>query len=390
MTSRKPITGPLQGIRVLDLTRLLPGPLGTMLMADMGAEVIKIEDPNHPDYVRAFPPYLNGESANYLSFNRSKLSLTLDYHSEEGKGFFFDLVKTADFVIEQFRPGFLDKIGIGYEAANKINPKIIYVSVTGYGQIGPYAHLAGHDLNYLAYSGVLGLTGKTNEAPIIPGVQLADIAGGSYMTVIAALSALHARTQTGKGQHVDVSMTDAVMPLLSAVYALEAGGMADVERGKMPLSGGLPNYGIYQCQDGKYIALGTLEPKFWGKFCTLINQPDWMMFVLPKNSEELANFKAKINQLFETQPQGYWIEFGLKNDLLISPIYDLKDLENDPHLQAREMIVIQEHPQAGIFKSIGIPIKFSSTPAQPSWIAPKMGEDTEAILETLKESLNKS
>lgn len=389
MFSRKPTTGPLQGLRVLDLTRLLPGPLGTMLMADMGAEVIKIEDPNHPDYVRAFPPYLNGESVNYLSFNRSKLSLLLDYQSEKGKALFFDLVKTADFVIEQFRPGFLDKIGIGYETAKQVNPRIIYISVTGYGQTGPYAHLAGHDLNYLAYSGVLGLTGEANQAPVVPGVQLADIAGGSYMTVIAALSALQARTQTGKGQHVDVSMTDAVMPLLSAVYALEAGGMTNVQREKMPLSGGLPNYGVYKCQDGKYIALGTLEPKFWSKFCTLVNQPEWMLFVLPKNSEELDDFKAKISLLFESQSQSFWIELGFKNDLLISPVYDLKDLETDPHLQARQMIVTQEHPRAGIFKSIGIPIKFSETPAQPSWVAPTMGEDTEAILETLKESQTK-
>jgi crotonobetainyl-CoA:carnitine CoA-transferase CaiB-like acyl-CoA transferase len=386
MSSRKPIFGPLQGIRILDLTRLLPGPLGTMLMADMGAEVIKIEDPNYPDYVRAFPPYLNGESANYLAFNRSKLSLVLDYQSSEGKKLFFELLKTADVVVEQFRPGSLDKMGIGYEVAKTINPKIIYVSVTGYGQNGPYAHLAGHDLNYIAYAGVLGMTGEANNAPIIPGVQLADIAGGSYMTVIATLSALHARTKTGKGQHVDVAMTDAVMPLLSAVYALEAGGMSNIERGKMPLSGGMPNYGVYRCQDGKYVALGTLEPKFWSKFCTLVNQPEWIAFILPKNEEQLAEFKSKIGQLFESQPQRYWIDVGLKNDLLISPVYDLKDLENDPHLQAREMIVTQEHPRAGKFKSIGIPIKFSETPAKPSWTAPIMGEDTEAILGELNQN----
>ncbi len=385
MASRKPITGPLQGIRILDLTRLLPGPLGTMLMADMGAEVIKIEDPNRPDYVRAFPPYLNGESANYLSFNRSKLSLALDYQSSEGKKLFFELVKTADVVVEQFRPGFLDKIGIGYEVAKTINPKIIYVSVTGYGQNGPYAHLAGHDLNYIAYAGVLGMTGEINNAPVIPGVQLADIAGGSYMTVIATLSALHARNTTGKGQHVDVAMTDAVMPLLSAVYALEAGGMANIERGQMPLSGGMPNYGVYRCQDGKYVALGTLEPKFWSKFCTIVNKPDWMRFVLPKNSEELSDFKSKIAQLFQTHPQSYWVNLSLEHDLLIAPVYDLKDLEDDPHLQAREMILEQEHPRAGKFKSIGIPIKFSETPAKPSWNAPIMGEDTEAILSDLNQ-----
>ncbi|MFN8349686.1 MAG: CaiB/BaiF CoA-transferase family protein [Spirosomataceae bacterium] len=386
MASRKPDTGPLQGIRILDLTRLLPGPLGTMLMADMGAEVIKIEDPNHPDYVRVFPPYLHGESVNYLSFNRSKLSVALDYQSKAGKTVFLELIKTADVVIEQFRPGFLDKLGIGYATAKTINPRIIYVSVTGYGQTGPYAHLAGHDLNYMAYSGILGLTGEPEKAPVVPGVQLADIAGGSYMTVIAALSALHARIRTGEGQHVDVSMTDAVMPLLSAAYALEAGGSTPAERGKMPLSGGLPNYGVYGCQDGKYIALGTLEPKFWGKFCLLVNRPDWITWILPENEDALAEFKANIGHLFNSQPQCYWVKLGQQHDLLLSPVYDLKELENDPHLQARQMILHQQHPRAGMFKSIGVPLKFSATPARPAWAAPLMGEDTKAILEALHKS----
>lgn len=353
-----------------------------MLMADMGAEVIKIEDPNNPDYVRVFPPYLNGESINYLSFNRSKLSLTLDYGSEKGRQTFFELVKTADVVVEQFRPGFLDKIGIGYEAAKAVNPQIIYVSVTGYGQYGPYAKLAGHDLNYIAYAGVLGMTG--DAAPTVPGVQMADIAGGSYMTVIATLSALHARVRTGMGQQVDVAMTDAVMPLLSAVYALHAGGDAKAERGKAPLSGGLPNYGVYACADGKFVALGTLEPKFWGKFCTLVNRPDWTMYVLPKNEAELADFKQQIGHLFLEHSQAHWVDFGLQNDLLISPVYDLADLEHDPHLQAREMILTQQHPRAGTYKTIGVPLKFSSTPAQPAWLAPIMGEDTEAILTQLR------
>ena len=374
--------GPLLGIQILDLTRLLPGPLGTMLMADMGADVIKIENPESPDYVRAFPPYLNGESANYLSFNRSKRSLALNYNKPEGRETFLKLVEKADVVVEQFRPGFLDKMGMGYEAAKAINPQIIYVSITGYGQTGPYAHLAGHDLNYTAYAGVLGITGNADDAPIVPGVQLADIAGGSYMSVIGTLAALQARTRTGQGQHVDVSMTDAVMPLLSAVYALHAGGQV-VARGSAPLSGGLANYGVYQCGDQKYVALGTLEPKFWGRFCTLVQQPDWLGFILPKNATELADFKNKIGQLFKTQPQQYWIELGLGQDLLISPVYNLADLENDPHLQARQMIVTQQHPRAGVFKTIGIPIKFSETPAQPAWPAPIMGEDSADILANL-------
>ncbi|MFN8353759.1 MAG: CaiB/BaiF CoA-transferase family protein [Spirosomataceae bacterium] len=377
-----PTQGPLSGIRILDLTRLLPGPLGTMLMADMGADVIKIEHPEQPDYVRMFPPYLKGESAHYLAYNRSKRSLTLNYSTSEGQAVFFDLVKSADVVVEQFRPGFLDKIGIGYQAAKAHNPRIIYVSVTGYGQTGPYAHLAGHDLNYISYAGVLGVTGSADDAPVIPGVQLADIAGGSYMSVIATLAALQARTQTGLGQHVDVAMTDAVMPLLSVSYALYSAMNVSVPRGMLPLSGGAANYNVYRCADAKFIALGTLEAKFWNKFCDLVEKPSWKNFIIP-NPIELPQQKAEVAQLFSTQPQAYWIALGTVHDLLISPVYEVSDLEHDTHLQARDMVIEVEHPTLGKIKQIGIPLKFSETPAQVAGPAPTMGQDTEAILRGL-------
>ena len=380
MPDRQPTTGPLLGLRILDLTRLLPGPLGTMLMADMGADVIKIEDPNAPDYVRAFPPYVNGESANYLAYNRSKRSVLLDYGSPDGRAQFLELAKTADVVVEQFRPGHLDRLGIGYEAARAVNPRIIYVSVTGYGQTGPYAHLAGHDLNYIALAGVLNLTGDSPaDAPTVPGVQLADIAGGSYGCVMATLAAVYARNRTGEGQHVDVSMTDAVMPLLSVAYASYAGGQTG-ERGTMPLSGGLPNYGVYACSDGHYVALGTLEPKFWKKFCTLIGKPDWLGFMLPKSQAQLADFTAQIQAVFGEKIRDEWTRFGLENDILITPVNTLADLDTDPHLMARQMIVTQGHPVAGPFRSIGVPLKFSGTPAQPAWPAPTLGEDTNDVL----------
>ena len=390
MPNRQPTTGPLLGLRILDLTRLLPGPLGTMLMADMGAEVIKIEDPNAPDYVRAFPPYVNGESVNYMAYNRSKRSVLLDYQTAGGRDQFLDLVRTADVVVEQFRPGHLDRLGIGYAAARAVNPRIIYVSVTGFGQTGPYAHLAGHDINYIALAGVLGLTGEYSDRtggppdeptpPTVPGVQLADIAGGSYMSVVATLSALYARERTGEGQHVDVSMTDAVMPLLSVAYAGYAGTGTTPERGTLPLSGGLPNYGVYRCRDGKYVALGTLEPKFWLKFCTLIGKSDWIGFLLPTNSAQLAHFKAQIQAVFGEKDRDEWTRFGLEHDVLITPVNTLNDLETDPHLIARQMIVTQEHPVAGAFRSIGVPLKFSGTPAQPAWPAPGLGDDTDDVL----------
>ena len=391
MPNRKPTTGPLLGLRILDLTRLLPGPLGTMLMADMGAEVIKIEDPNAPDYVRAFPPYVNGESVNYMAYNRSKRSVLLNYQTPEGCGQFLNLVKTADVVVEQFRPGHLDRLGIGYAAARAVNPRIIYVSVTGFGQTGPYAHLAGHDLNYIALAGVLGLTGENSDrnsgppndgptSPTVPGVQLADIAGGSYMSVVGTLSALYARERTGEGQHVDVSMTDAVMPLLSVAYAGYAGTGTTPQRGTLPLSGGLPNYGVYQCRDGKYAALGTLEPKFWQKFCALISQPDWVNFLLPTSPAQLTDFKAQIQTVFLEKDRDEWARFGLEHDLLITPVNTLDELETEPHLMARQMIVTQDHPVAGPFRSIGVPLKFSGTPAQPAWPAPTLGEDTDDVL----------
>lgn len=228
-------------------------------------------------------------------------------------------------------------------------------------------------MNYIAYAGVLGVTGEKDAPPIVPGVQLADIAGGSYMSVIATLSALHSRTQTSVGQHVDVSMTDAVMPLLSVSYAIYSANNQAPERGTLPLSGGMPNYGIYECQDNKYIALGALEPKFWGKFCDLTNKPDWKMFMVPQNSAQLLSFKNLIGGLFLEKLQSEWVDFSLKNDLLISPVYGLEDLEKDPHLQARQMIIETEHPTAGKLKSIGVPLKFSETEAKPSWAAPILG-----------------
>lgn len=380
MTDRKPTTGPLVGLRILDLTRLLPGPLGTMLMADMGAEVIKIEDSNAPDYVRAFPPHVNGESINYLAYNRSKRSVLLDYQTPDGRDQFLELVKTADVVVEQFRPGYLNRLGMGYDAARAVNPRIIYISVTGFGQTGPYAHLAGHDLNYVALAGVLGLTGSSpGEPPVVPGVQLADIAGGSYGCVMGTLAALFARDRTGEGQHVDVSMADAVMPLLATAYALHAGGLP-TDRGTLPLSGGLPNYGVYQCRDGRYVALGTLEPKFWQKFCALVDKPDWLSFLLPQNPAQLAGFKTQIQAVFTEKDRDEWTRFGLEHDILITPVNDLADLKTDPHLLARQMIVTQEHPVAGPIQTIGVPLKFSGTPAQPAWPAPQLGEDTADVL----------
>lgn len=377
--SRKPQQGPLQGIRILDLSRLLPGPLATQMMADLGAEVIKIEDPKAPDYTRFFPPQKGSLSLNYLSINRSKKSITLDLKSETGVNKFFELVKTADIVIDSFRPGVLQKMGLDYESAKKHNEKIIYVAVTGYGYNGPYKYKAGHDLNYIGYAGMLGLTGDKDK-PVIPACQTADVAGGSYPTIVACLSALWARERTGKGQFVDVAMTDCVMPLLSMQFGEALNANVQLRRGEPMLSGGMANYNVYKCKDEKWIALGSLEPKFWQGVCVMLGKPDWMPRMMPV-PEMVEALKKDLQELFLTKTRDEWVKEAEGHDICLSPILDLEEVEKDAHLNEREMFFEMEHADYGKVKGVNQPFKFSETPAKPSWGAPLMGEDNDILNE---------
>ncbi|MBK9329112.1 MAG: CoA transferase [Sphingobacteriales bacterium] len=377
--SRKPQQGPLQGIRILDLSRLLPGPLATQMMADLGAEVIKIEDPKAPDYTRFFPPQKGSLSLHYLSINRSKKSITLDLKSETGINKFFELVKTADIVIDSFRPGVLQKMGLDYESAKKHNEKIIYVAVTGYGYNGPYQYKAGHDLNYIGYAGILGLTGD-KDRPVIPACQTADVAGGSYPTIVACLSALWARERTGKGQFVDVAMTDCVMPLLSMQFGEALNANVQLRRGEPMLSGGMANYNVYKCKDDKWIALGSLEPKFWQGVCVMLGKPDWVPRMMPV-PEMVEALKKDLQEIFLTKSRDEWVKEAEGHDICLSPILDLEEVEKDEHLNEREMFFETEHADYGKVKGVNQPFKFSETPAKPSWGAPLMGEDNDMLNE---------
>ncbi len=379
---RKQAAGPLKGIRLLDLTRLYPGPLGTMMLADMGAEVIKIEDMNAPDYMRFYPPYIASESAGFLAVNRSKRSIALNLKHKKGVDIFLSLLPTADIVVEQFRPGVMDEIGLGYETARRVKKNIIYVSLTGYGQNGPYTADAGHDINYIGYSGILATTGSKKTGPAIPGPQIADVAGGAYMTIIACLSALWAREKTGKGQKVDVSMLDAILPLMTLQMAhYHAAGLAPAP-GEAVLTGGLACYGVYKCADGKYIALGILEEKFWKSFCELMGRPEWsgLQFVIGEEAEKL---QAEIAALFQTRSRDEWISAANNCDTCLTPVLEIGEVEKDAHVQARNMIIEQTHPVCGKIQGIGVPLKFSETPAEPSWPAPVLGKDTAAIMKEI-------
>ena len=268
------MSGPLSSLKVLDFTTLLPGPFGTMMLADWGAEVIKVEAPLRPDMVRMLPPQENGVSACHAFLNRSKKSLALDLKRPEAIAVVKELVQGFDIVVEQFRPGVMDRLGVGYEALRAVNPRLIYCAITGYGQTGPYKDRAGHDLNYLSIAGITSYNGRTESGPAPINVQVADVAGGSYHAVMAILAAVIHREKTGEGQFIDISMTDAAfsMHALTAPPALVGG--VEPALGETQLNGG-SFYDTYETQDGRYISVAGIEPQFFAQFCQAIGHPEW-------------------------------------------------------------------------------------------------------------------
>jgi crotonobetainyl-CoA:carnitine CoA-transferase CaiB-like acyl-CoA transferase len=348
-----------------------------MMLADMGADVVRLEHPSRPDIIHLLPPFVGKESAAYLTLNRSKRSLALDTGKEEGRQVFFDLVRTADLVVEQFRPGVLDKIGIGYEQAALFNPRIIYVSITGYGQNGPYRRKPGHDINYMALAGLLSQV-KKGDQMVLPGFQTADVVGGGYMSVIACMAGLWHRERTGKGQKIDVSMMDSIVPLLTLQLAQYWGSQAEEELVNI-LDGSFACYGVYECADGKYVSLGALEPKFWTGFCQMANKPEWLTLQFSAG-EEITKLREEVAVLFKTKPRNEWLELAEVHDVCLASVQELDDLERDPQLRAREMIIETEHENGLKLKGVGIPIKFSESKPDTPEPAPAVGQDSIAIL----------
>ncbi len=376
------MAGPLSGVRIIDLTRLYPGPFGTQLMGDFGAEVIKVEDKNSPDYIRFFPPKFKEEGAGYIAVNRNKKSLALDLRSDKGKELFFKLVEKSDVVVEQFRPGVIAKMGLGYEAAKKVNPRIIYCSITGFGQTGPYANVAGHDLNYMGLAGITDTIGPKGGDPVIPGIQVADVAGGGLMSVIGVLSALVARATTGKGQHVDVSMFDGILPFMGMLFANYKAGGGLPNRGDSFLSGGLLCYNIYRTKDNRHVTVAGLEYKFWQRFCELIERPDLTdkQFVA---GEEFERLHKDLSDLFMTKTMQEWVDLFRGEESMADAVLSIDEVEHDPHAIARKMIVEMDHPTEGKIKGIGVPIKFSDTEATDLVPPPILGQHNDEILSML-------
>jgi crotonobetainyl-CoA:carnitine CoA-transferase CaiB-like acyl-CoA transferase len=373
------MAGPLSGVRIIDLTRLYPGPFGTQLLGDLGAEVIKVEDKNSPDYIRFFPPKFKKEGAGYIAVNRNKKSLALDLRSEKGKEIFFRLVEKSDVVAEQFRPGVLTKMGLGYEKAKKVNPRIIYCSITGFGQTGPYADIAGHDLNYMGLAGITDIIGPRKGDPVVPGIQVADVAGGGLMSVIGILSAVIARETTGKGQHVDVSMFDGILPFMGMIFSNFKAGGGLPERGNTFLSGALVCYDIYRTKDGRYMTMGALEFKFWKRFCELVEKPEWTdkQFV---TGAEYDRVHAEVAALFSSKTMEEWVNLLRGEESMVEAVLTVDEVEHDPHAIARKMIIQMEHPTEGTITGIGVPIKFSDTEATDIAPPPIMGQHNDEIL----------
>jgi crotonobetainyl-CoA:carnitine CoA-transferase CaiB-like acyl-CoA transferase len=357
---------PLAGIRVLDLSRLLPGPYCTLLLADLGAEVIKIETPLVGDYARTVTGF--GGPAMFEAINRNKKSVAINYRHSRGKEILLQLARTADVMIETFRPGAVKRWGIDYEAVSLVNPRIVYCSLSGYGQDGPYVHRAGHDLNYLALGGLLAVNGTPGGPPIPPGVQIADLSGG-MLAAIAILAALVGRSGTGQGTFLDVAMLDAVAswaaPMAGVIQATSANGQSP--RGRMPLSGGLPCYNVYETADGRFISLGALEPHFWTAFCNAIRRSD----LLPRQFDATAI--GELTQLFGQHTRDEWLELLREADACIEPVKELDEALRDPHLLQRGLVTGHN--------TYGSPFRFAARP--DSSAAPALGQHTCEILEQL-------
>jgi crotonobetainyl-CoA:carnitine CoA-transferase CaiB-like acyl-CoA transferase len=403
-------TRPLEGVRVLDLTRLLPGPFASLVLADLGASVDKVEDTGKGDYLRLTPPYVGGSAAartgtaapptsaaartgtaapqtsaaartgtaapqtssTFLALNRGKRSVCLDLKMESARAALLKMVERYDVLFEQFRPGVLDRLGLGHATLRAANPRLVVCALTGYGQDGPLAGRAGHDINYLARSGVLGMQGPAGAAPQVPGFQLADIGGGLW-SVIGILAALAERARTGQGSVVDVSMVEASMGFALAGFGQLFAGQSP-ERGNEPLTGGLALYGTYASKDGKFVSLGALEPKFWQVFCEAVGIEADARALWP--GEHQTAIRERLRAVFASRTRDEWEAFGREHDCCLEPVLEPGELRTDEHLRARGMFFEIDSPW-GRIEQLRTPLAPRGATCTPP---PRQGEHTDLVL----------
>lgn len=367
---------PLAGVRILDLSRLLPGPVASLHLADLGADVIKIEDTGAGDYARTMGDGPDGTSWFFRAVNRNKRGLTLDLKQPQGREVLLRLVAGADILLESFRPDVMARLGLGYTTLLAANPRLVYCAITGYGQDGPWAQRAGHDLNYIAQAGVLEQTGVAGEfsdaPPAIPALQIGDLLGGAMTAVSAMLAALFKARATGEGSFVDVAMSDSVLAHnLFPLFAVQAGGELP-QRGSDLLTGGHANYGVYRTQDGKYMAVAPLEEKFWVLFCDAVNRPDLKTRYTETATPEL---RRELEQLFAGRPQSEWAALFSPVDCCVNPVLTLPEALDHPQTRARGMAVTADG-----MTQYAPPFRISGWHFSVAHVAPKPGEHTDAVL----------
>lgn len=377
--------GSLDDLKILDFSTLLPGPYATLMLADMGAEVLKISSASRPDIVLDYPPFIGntGVSASQAWLGRNKKTMFLNLKTGEGKAVVKELVKEYDIVLEQFRPGVMEKLGLGYEDLKAVNPKLIYCSLTGYGQTGPLRDAAGHDINYMSRSGIISQAGRRESGPSLMNFQIADIAVGSMNSVIGILAAVNYRKNTGKGQYIDVAMVDGCVPFNS----LDGAGF--LVSGKEPkregerLNGGCI-YDFYETKDGEYLSVGSLEPQFWSRFCTAIGREDLIEgTVYPPNIDEV---KAEIRGILKTKTRDEWVEVFSHYDACVQPVLNLKEaLLEDEQVKEREMVVdvkLPLHEDVSV-KQLATAVKLSECPCEYKFAGYPTGYHTKEVIEQL-------
>lgn len=369
----------LEGIRILDMARLGPGPHCSQILADLGADVIKVEEPGQGQGRRAGRIIrLPGDSA----IRRNSRSISLNLKSDAGRQVFEKLVATADVVMEGYRPGVAKRLGVDYEAVRTIKPEIIYCSLTGYGQDGPYANYVGHDINYQGLTGILTMTGRSDGPPMIPGNTIADNAGGGMNAAIGILAALLAKERAGVGQYIDMAMIDGLltMMLLPIDEHLTTGAVP--HRGETITTGLYPWYNIYETKDGKYVSVGAIEPWFFENLCRLLGCEEFISEQYTEGEKREEMFAA-FTSVFLTKGRDEWVDLLMPEDTCVAPVYGIDELVDDPHLRHRRMIVGDEQTGTGARRQVGVMVKLSETPGTIRSPGPEQGQDTPAILEEL-------
>jgi len=370
---------PLNGLKILDFSTLLPGPYATQLLSDMGAEVLRIESPTRPDLLKMMPPMVGKVSAAHATINRNKKSLALDLKKPQAKDIIKKLLSEYDIVVEQFRPGVMSRLGLGYAEVKAINPSVIYCSITGYGQTGPLKDRAGHDINYLALSGLASYSGTKESGPMLSATQIADIAGGSHHAVMAILAAYIQRTTSGEGQHLDISMSDAALSLNTMFGAAALADAKPPGLGTEMLNGGL-FYGYYQTADDKYLSIGSLEPNFAAGLLSLLGLQDCMNLIADVRPASQEKLKKAIQNKISAQSRAYWVEAFAAIDVCVEPVLDFNEAAQHPHFVERGMVVQALDEHGNSVKQLKSALPF---PATQVTMGAELGRHTQEVMQSL-------